>query len=343
MSDQPLTNKKIAILVESEYVPEEINAYLDRFRRYGATVDLMSRLWGNNEITFISDVTEAGRTPEELTVSIDFQDVDLNDYSAVIMAANYTSCRLRYFETPEGQSITGDMVRAAPASRFIRRAMMIPELIKGFLCHGLWILTPTPELLAGRRVICHEVVLADIVNAGGLYTTSETGVVIDDDVVTGHSYHEAAALADAIKDQIVDRRPRPVKTPAKVKAPTEGKRRVLVVLSEFGYWGEELVGPVHEYDKAGFHVDFCSPTGHRPPAIAVSMDTDYIDPPLGRSVTSQLNAQRTREFDNPNSDQGKRLNDPINLAAWFPERPYYSAPQLIRAMVAHQDKRMPGS
>ncbi len=337
MPDKPLANKKIAILVESEYVPDEINAYLERFGQYGAEVHLMSRLWGQSEQTFISDVTEAGKTPQELTVSIDFQDVDLNDYAAVIMSANYTSCRLRYFETPQGQTITHDLVRSAPASRFIRHAMMNPNIIKGFLCHGLWILAPTPELLAGRRVICHEVVLADVINAGGIFTPAENpAVVVDDDVVTGHSYHEAAALADAIKDQIVNRQGRPSRTPAKVKAPTEGHRRILVVLSEYGYWGEELVGPVYEYDRAGYHVDFCTPTGRRPPAITVSMDPDYIDPPLGRSVTNEINAQRTRDFDNPNSEQGRRLNDPISLAAWFPERPYWSAPQMVRAMETYR-------
>ena len=69
-----------------------------------------------------------------------------------------------------------------------------------------------------------------------------------------------------------------------------------------------------------------------PPAITVSMDPDYIDPPLGRSVTSPKMADLVRAFDDPNDPQGRRLEDPINLAAWMPERPYWSAPQMVRAM-----------
>ena len=110
----------------------------------------------------VSDVEHAGNTPVTLEVNIDFQNVNLEDYAAVIMAANYTSVRLRYFERPQGQPFSADMVRSAPAVQFFARAMANPRIIKGALCHGLWILTPNPELLKGRKVICHEVMLADI-------------------------------------------------------------------------------------------------------------------------------------------------------------------------------------
>jgi protease I len=81
--------------------------------------------------------------------------------------------------------------------------MMNPRLIKGFLCHGLWILTPMPELLNGRRIICHEVVLADIVNAGAIYVPSPTNIVVDGDVVTGRSGHDVHAFIEAIAQQII--------------------------------------------------------------------------------------------------------------------------------------------
>ena len=63
-------------------------------------------------------------------------------------------------------------------------------------------------------------------------------------------------------------------------------RRILVVLSEFGYWGEELVGPLSCFDENGYSVVFATPTGKQPHALPPSMDPDYLDPPLGRSVTS---------------------------------------------------------
>jgi protease I len=87
--------------------------------------------------------------------------------------------------------------------RLFAEAMADPQLIKGALCHGLWILTPRPELLAGRRVICHEVVEADVANAGAEIIASPSNIVVDGDLVTGKSYREAGALADAIAERIL--------------------------------------------------------------------------------------------------------------------------------------------
>lgn len=47
---------------------------------------------------------------------------------------------------------------------------------------------PSPELLIGRRVICHTVVLADIHNAGAVYVPDEGEVIVDDDLVTARSF-----------------------------------------------------------------------------------------------------------------------------------------------------------
>jgi hypothetical protein len=46
MPDKSLVGKKIAVIVESQYIPDEIRIYQNRFAGYGATVDLVSRLWG---------------------------------------------------------------------------------------------------------------------------------------------------------------------------------------------------------------------------------------------------------------------------------------------------------
>jgi protease I len=212
MVTKTLEGKKIAVLVETEYIPEEIMAYQTRFPELGATVHFMSRLWGNQSVRFVSDVDsveDADRINRQetnlptLEVNIDFQNVDINEYAAVIMAANYTSVRLRYFEPPAGQPISPEQTRTAPAVQFFAKAMANSKIIKGLLCHGLWLLTPMPELLKGRRVICHEVVLADIANAGAVYVPSPTNIVVDGDMVTGRSGGDVNAFIDAIAQQIV--------------------------------------------------------------------------------------------------------------------------------------------
>jgi putative intracellular protease/amidase len=109
-----------------------------------------------------------------------------------------------------------------------------------------------------------------------------------------------------------------------------GTRRVLTILSEHGFWGEELVGPLEVLDKAGYEVDFATPTGKPAHALPPSMDPTYIDPPLGRSVTSPEVAEKTRQI-----DTSTRLANPISLADWIPERPYWSSPDYLRHMEAY--------
>ncbi|WP_416676353.1 type 1 glutamine amidotransferase domain-containing protein [Egbenema bharatensis] len=109
-------------------------------------------------------------------------------------------------------------------------------------------------------------------------------------------------------------------------------KKILTVLSEWGYWGEELVGPLETFDTAGYAVDFATPTGKRPVALTPSMDPTYIDPPLGRPVVSDEMAQKVKALDDP---QNPRLDHPISLKDWLPERPYWSSPKFIREMEAY--------
>lgn len=106
-------------------------------------------------------------------------------------------------------------------------------------------------------------------------------------------------------------------------------RKILIILSEWGYWGEELVGPLETFDAAGYQVDFATPTGARPTAITPSMDATYVDPPLGRPVVSQEMADKVRQL---NDSSNPRLNNPKSLRDWLPERPYWSSPKFIREM-----------
>ncbi|PRX97092.1 type 1 glutamine amidotransferase domain-containing protein [Allonocardiopsis opalescens] len=102
-------------------------------------------------------------------------------------------------------------------------------------------------------------------------------------------------------------------------------RTILVILSEYGYWGEELLGPVAACDEQGYQTVFATPTGKRPQALPPSLDPGYVDPPLGRSVTTPEVAVAVAEL-----DASDRLNDPLSLSAWIPDRPYNSEPDFLR-------------
>ena len=107
-------------------------------------------------------------------------------------------------------------------------------------------------------------------------------------------------------------------------------KKVLMVLSEWGYWGEELLGPLEIFDAHGYELTFATPKGKRPVALPPSMDADYVDPPLGRPVTSVEVARKVRKLDNSHL-----LDNPVNLSELMPDRPYWGSPHFLSEMEAY--------
>ncbi|GAB3162069.1 DJ-1/PfpI family protein [Myceligenerans halotolerans] len=111
-------------------------------------------------------------------------------------------------------------------------------------------------------------------------------------------------------------------------------KRILIVISEWGYWGEELLGPLDHFDTAGYTTVFATPTGKRPQALPPSMDAGYVDPPLGRPVTTADVARRVRDL-----DTSDRLEAPRPLTGWVPERPYTSDADYLRKLEEYHRER----
>jgi putative intracellular protease/amidase len=111
-------------------------------------------------------------------------------------------------------------------------------------------------------------------------------------------------------------------------------KKVLCILSEYGYWGEELVGPLEALDAHGYDVVFATSSGRRPPALPPSMDEKYVDPPLGRPVVSGDMAGKTRIW-----NQSARLEKPLSLKTWLPEKPYRSSSNYLREQEAYNNRR----
>lgn len=213
MSDKPLTGKKVAVLVETEYIYEEVDYYRKRVPELGGEVHLLSYLWGNPSKDFVNDVDNPDRpvtSVYRLTVDRCVTKTDPNDYDIVICCANYVAVRLREIP-PMGSLGSPDLVSSPPAVEFFAKAMRNPKIVKGAMCHALWLLTPEPELLRGRRVICHTVVLADIVNAGAIFVPEPSHVVVDRDLVTARSAQDLDAYFDVIVKAACD--------PARAKQP----------------------------------------------------------------------------------------------------------------------------
>ncbi|GAA2708259.1 DJ-1/PfpI family protein [Actinoplanes palleronii] len=188
----PLTGHRIAVLMESDFYEHEIWYYSYRFPEEGADLHFLTRLWGQESLTFTG---HEYRAPFVCTESFENVDDDtLRSYSAIIVPSAMVSDRLRYSE---------DLTKLPPATDFVRRAFAEPTIVKGIICHGLWLLARVPELVSGRRLTCHPNLYGDALNMGARYVDQD--VVVDGDLVTGRTGAQAGVFARTVIEQVQQR------------------------------------------------------------------------------------------------------------------------------------------
>lgn len=180
-----LQGKKIGILIESDFYENEIFYYQFRFAEEGADVHFLSRLWGNPGITFLGHELKApffcNETFEGMT------DKELDSYDCIIVPSGMVSDRLRYTES---------VTETPPATEFLKRAFANPGILKGIICHGLWLVAPATELVQGRRLVCHNNLIGDARAYGAQFVDQD--VVVDGDLVTGRTGHHCNFFAQKI-------------------------------------------------------------------------------------------------------------------------------------------------
>ena len=169
-----LDGKKVAVLMEADYYEPEIWYYQRRFPEEGAEVHFLTRLWGQDSIVFKGHEWQVPFEGNESFEGLD--DEALRSFDAVIVPSGMVSDRLRYTE---------DIEKLPPATEFLKRAFAEPGILKGIICHGMWLAAPAPELVRGRRVVAHNNLLGDVKNMGATYVDED--VVVDGDLVTGRT------------------------------------------------------------------------------------------------------------------------------------------------------------
>lgn len=180
-----IKGKKIGLLIESDFYEKEINYYQSRFPEAGVELHFLSRLWGQPSITFQGHEIKQPFECKESFEAID--DAVLQTYSAIIVPAGYVADRLRYTE---------DIQKLPPAALFMSRVFTNKNILKGIICHGMWLLAPIPEVIKGRRVVVHNNLLGDIKNMGGIYVNED--VVVDGDLVTARTGGHCQVFAEKI-------------------------------------------------------------------------------------------------------------------------------------------------
>ena len=190
-----LQGKKIGILIESDFYEHEIWYYSYRFPEEGAELHFLTRLWGQPSLTFKGHEYHVPFECHESFEGID--DEELKSYDAIIVPSAMVSDRLRYTE---------DINKLPPATDFLKRAFVEKSILKGIICHGMWLVSPIPQLVKGRPVTCHNNLHGDVVNMGAIYTDQD--VVVDGDLVTGRSGAHCHLFAKKIIELLSESRTR---------------------------------------------------------------------------------------------------------------------------------------
>ena len=187
-----IEGKKLGILIESDFYEKEIFYYEHRFAEEGLEVHWLTRLWGQPSLTFTG---HEWKVPFECHESFEgMSDEELRSYDAIIVPSAIVSDRLRYSE---------NLPAPAPAVEFVKRAFAEPDIIKGIICHGMWLISPVPELVRGRPIVCHPNLYGDVTNMGAIYTDQD--VVVDGDLITGRTGAHCHLFARKIIDMLHER------------------------------------------------------------------------------------------------------------------------------------------
>lgn len=186
-----LRNRKIGILFESDFYENEIFYYQLRFPEEGAEVHFLTRMWNQEQLTFHG---HEYKVPMNCNKSFEnMSDEELTGYDAIIIPSGMVSDRLRYTE---------DVHAVPPASEFMRRAFEDKSILKGIICHGLWLMSPVSDLVEGRRMVVHNNLISDARNYGVTYVDED--VVVDRDLVSARSGGHCHLFARRIIDMLAE-------------------------------------------------------------------------------------------------------------------------------------------
>src|SRR5262245_8665275 len=189
---------KIGVLIEAHFDEIEFRRYNEVFPAHGFAVEYLSRLWGQEQLTFKGNDGTA-----EVTVTQDVDKTDPAGYRGIILIGGYAMDRLRYQE-----HVRAGAPNRAPAVEFLRRVVRVSEaasLKVGAVCHGLWLFCSAPELLRGRRVTCAHNIMDDVANAGGelVYDGEQlVDVQVDGNLITGRHPGVVDAFLEVLLAQV---------------------------------------------------------------------------------------------------------------------------------------------
>jgi protease I len=177
-----LDGKNIAILATNGFEQAELEVPLDRLKKAGATVHVVSLAAG--EINGW-DKKDWGQT---VRVDKTLDQVSAQDYDAVVL--------------PGGQ-INPDLLRVEPkALKFVKDIFDAKKVVAA-VCHAPWLLIET-GIAKGRRMTSYKSIKTDVSNAGAKWEDSE--VVVDQGVITSRNPGDLEVFVAKIIEEVKEGR-----------------------------------------------------------------------------------------------------------------------------------------
>ena len=172
---------KIGVLVEEHFDETEYRRFNEFFPQHGYEVEYISRLWGQPSLTF-----NGNDHSEQVTVNVEVNNIDPDDYKGIILIGGYAMDRMRYQVNPKpGQP------NQSPGVKFLRKAVKAMDangLKIGTICHSMWLFCADRTLLENRQVTCAHNIICDVEQAGGIvmYDGDETKIThVDGNLISG--------------------------------------------------------------------------------------------------------------------------------------------------------------
>lgn len=181
--------RRVGIFIESDFFENEIFYYQLRFAEENIDLRFYSRLWGQDALTFKGH--EFGAPFECRNDFQTLEEAEVDTFSAFIVPAGMVADRLRYTE---------DTTRVPPACLFLKKLFEKKHILKGIICHGLWLASPVAEVVRGRKMVAHNNLIGDVKNYGAVYVDQD--LVVDDDLISARTGLHCNLLAKAIIERI---------------------------------------------------------------------------------------------------------------------------------------------
>lgn len=178
--NQPLAEKRVAILATDGFEQSELEGPLKALREAGATVSIVSPKEGK-----IQGMNHADKG-DEFDVDLPLSQARQADFDALVLP---------------GGLMNPDELRATPeAVNLVREFGQAGKPI-GAICHGPWLLIEA-GLVANRRMTSWPAIQTDVKNAGGNWVDEE--VVVDNGIVTSRKPADIPAFNAMVIEEITE-------------------------------------------------------------------------------------------------------------------------------------------